>query len=140
MLAEILHRAASVARPFVARPVRTIVDGYESQLAEPVGEVASLVDVTCGDARTHGYAEHGVAPKRHRGGQGGDVAVVEDFEWHAIGLGQIQEDIPHLGVEDVVIGDSPEERCDADLVVHVDAGRRTADGVHARQMAGGEIQ
>ena len=55
-------------------------------------------------------------------------------------MGKIQENIPYLRVKDAHVGNATEERGDAYLVVDVDTGGRATDGVHARQMAGGEIQ
>ena len=61
-----------------------IVDRRERQLVQPRSDVALRRDVAGGLARAQRDAEHGVVAERHRPGQRGDFAVVDDLEGDAV--------------------------------------------------------
>jgi hypothetical protein len=52
---------------------------------------------------------------------------------------QIEEQAPDAGVE-FVLRNRAVERADADFVGHIDARRRAADGINARQVGGSALQ
>ena len=140
LLAEVLHATTEVAGPFVGRSLDSIVDRDESELAEPVSEVALGVDKARGNAGAHGNAKDGVAVQRHRSSERRDVTVVEDLKGNLPFLSQVQKHAFHFGVKDCGVSHAAKERGDAHLVVDVNARCGATNGVDARQVRGGNLQ
>ena len=140
LLGEVLRADAVVAAPFVARGVGAVVHGGEGEFVDPGGDVAVAVDVAGGEAGAEGEAEDGVFAEGHRAGEGGDFAVVDDFEGDAgPGLLDFVENIFDPLLEDF-LGHAAKERGDFHAVVHIDAGGAAADGIDAGQMRGGAAE
>ena len=140
LLGEVLRADAVVAAPFVAGGVGAVIDGGEGEFVEPGGDVAVAVDVAGREAGAEGEAEDGVFSKGHRAGEGGDFAVVDDFEGDAgPGLLDFAENIFYAALEDF-LGDAAEEGGDFDAVVHIDPGGAAADGIDAGQVGGGAAE
>src|SRR5205085_3730547 len=94
-------------------------------------------DVAAGGAGAHGEAEDGIDAESHRAGEGGDFAVVGDFEGdvvpHAL---EFEENVFDAFLK--VFGrNAAEKGGDFDAIVHINAGRTAADGIDAREVAGG---
>ena len=104
VLREVFHAAAVVARPLVDHRVLAEVDRHESELVEPAGDVALLVHIAAGLARTHRHAEHRIVLEIHRAGQRGDVAVVGDLDGDVFAdfLCDVEIHILHMLVEVLV--------------------------------------
>ncbi len=107
LLREVECADAPVARPLFDRRVEGVVHRRKGQLVQPVGDVALWRDVTGGLAGTHRQAEHGIVVQRHRPGQGGDLAVIHHFQWHAECLADAQEQVADL--VEAFIGDAAEQ-------------------------------
>ncbi|MFM1945122.1 MAG: hypothetical protein RI897_4104 [Verrucomicrobiota bacterium] len=90
-------------------------------------------------AGAHGDPEDAVDAEGHGGCEGGDVAVVSDFEGDVPGLLEAVEEGADFGVEEV-LGDGTEEGGDLDFVVHVDTCCATADGIDAGEVFSCELE
>jgi hypothetical protein len=139
LLGEILHPAAKVARPFIGGGVRMVIDGSEGEFVEPTGDATFGVEVTGRLAGAHGDAQEPMHAERHGAGEGGDIAVVGDFEGNAPFTLQAMEQRFYVGIE-AGGRHGTEERGDHDMIVDVDAGGTAADGIDAREMLGGELE
>ena len=140
LLRQVLHDAAAVARPLVARGVGAVVHRHEGDLVEPRRDAPIGGDVAARGAGAERDPQHPAAVHRHRSHQGGDVAVIRDVERDVVpGMLEVAKDVPHALLEGVG-RHAPEQRGELHLVVDVDAGRAAADGVDARQVLGRPVQ
>src|SRR5260370_40655074 len=100
LLGEVLRTDAGVAGPFVDGGVFTVVDGDESKLVEPGGDVALWGDEAGGESTAECDAEDRAIVEGHGTGERGDFAIVDHVEGHAVpGSLQVVEDAAHARVE-----------------------------------------
>mmetsp|Transcript_84300 Transcript_84300/g.247267 ORF Transcript_84300/g.247267 Transcript_84300/m.247267 type:complete len:315 (+) Transcript_84300:140-1084(+) len=142
-LAEVHVRAAGVhaAVPGVPGARGAEVDPHVTHLVNPAGQVAVLVGVAGALVAAHGDAHDVPRADLRRGGERGDLAVVDDLERDVTGdlLGDALEDVHHLGLVDVR-RHVREDVAPRGLVVARDrAGGAAADGVDLRQGLGGVL-
>mmetsp|Transcript_86996 Transcript_86996/g.211104 ORF Transcript_86996/g.211104 Transcript_86996/m.211104 type:complete len:520 (+) Transcript_86996:161-1720(+) len=99
-LAEVHVRAAGVhaAVPGVPGARGAEVDPHVTHLVNPAGQVAVLVGVAGALVAAHGDAHDVPRADLRRGGERGDLAVVDDLQWHVAGhlLGDPGEDVDNL--------------------------------------------
>ncbi len=139
LLGEVEGSDALVFGPFIDGAMGLDIDGGEGEFIEPAGDMALGVEVTGGLAGAHGDAEDSVDAECHGGGQGGDIAVVGDFERDVPGLLEAVEEGADFGIEEI-LGDGAEEGGDLDLVVHIDPCGAASDGIDTGEVFGGELE
>ena len=136
LLRQVLHDAAVVARPLVARGVGAVIDRHERDLVEPRRDAPVRGHVAARGAGSERHAQHGAPGQRHRTEERGHVAVIDDVERDAVpGPLEIDEHVSHPLLERVG-RDAAEQGREPHLVGDVDAGRAAADGVDVGQVLG----
>ena len=127
-----VHRAhARVAAPLALRRVRVEIDRCERELADAARESALRIDVANGLAGPHRDAEDARALHRDRARKRRHVAVVEHLERTLpLLLDAGEEALRQLELGGILLLDTADQGCHAELLPDKHARRRAADRIH----------